>query len=209
VRQAEAQLIAANARLGVATSLLYPRIFLNAAGGIDGQGLGRDPVTWRGIWEVAPSLSWPLLDFGTVDATIAAQDQATRAQIANFQKVVLTAIAQVDNGLTNYDAQRRRLGNLGRAVAAAQRALALATERYNRGIIDFLNVMDAERSLCALQDQQAVSQDAAVASFVDVCQSLGGGWEGFPPPPPLAGPLPAVLASVRDVTGHSDKPLGK
>ena len=209
VRQAEAQLIAANARLGVATSLLYPRVFLSAAAGVQGQGLGKEPVEWRGIWDVAPAFSWPILDFGTMDAQVQARDQETRAAIANFQKVVLRAIAEVDNGLTSYDAQRRRLGNLGQAVTAAQRALTLANERYNRGIIDYLNVLDAERSLYGLQDEQAVSEDAAVADFVDVCQALGGGWEGFPPPPPLKGPLPALLASVRDVTGNSDKPLGK
>jgi NodT family efflux transporter outer membrane factor (OMF) lipoprotein len=209
VRQAEAQLIAANARLGLATSMLYPHVFLSAAGGIEGQGLGREPVAWRGIWDVAPAVSWPLLDFGSVDANIQAQDQATRGELANFQKVVLTAIAQVDNSLTTYDAERRRLGDLGQAVQAAQRALTLANQRYDRGIIDFLNVLDAERSLYALQDQQAIDQDAAIANFVDVCQSLGGGWEGFPPPPPLKAPLPAILATLRDATGNSDRPLGR
>lgn len=206
VRQAEAELIAANARLGEATSRLYPRIFLTAAGGLEGQGLGR-PTVWRGIWEVAPAMSWPLLDFGTTDAAIEARDQETRAQVANFQKVVLTAIAEVDNNLTSYDAERRRLENLGRAVNAAQHALDLANERYERGIIDFLNVLDAERSLYALQDQQAVSEDAAVSDFVDVCQSLGGGWQGWAPPPALKQPLPAILAAVRDATGNSDNPL--
>ena len=208
VRQAEAQLIAANARLDVATTFLYPRVFLTAAGGFQTQGLGREPVAYRGIWEAAPAISWPLLDFGTIDANIQAQGQATRAQAAAFQKVVLTAIAEVDNSLTTYDAQRRRLDNLGRAVAAARHALDLASQRYDRGIIDYLNVLDAERSLYALQDQQAVTEDAAVADFVTVCQTLGGGWEGFAPPPPLKGPLPAILATVRDATGHSDRPLG-
>ena len=209
VRQAEAQLIAANARLGVATSLLYPRVFLTAAGGFESQGFGREPVAFRGIWEAAPTINWPLLDFGTVDANIQVQNQATRAQAANFQKVVLSAIADVDNGLTNYDAERLRLENLGRAIVAAQRALDLATERYNRGIIDYLNVLDAQRSLYALQDQEAISEYVAVTDFVNVCQSLGGGWEGFPPPPPLKAPLPAILATVRDATGNSDRPLGK
>jgi NodT family efflux transporter outer membrane factor (OMF) lipoprotein len=207
VRQAEAQLIAANARLDVATTLLYPRFFLTAAGGFQSQGFGRDPVNFQGIWSAAPEVTWPLLDFGTVDANIQVQNQATRAQLASFQKVVLTAIAEVDNGLTTYDAQRRRLDNLGRAVVDAQRALDLATQRYNRGIIDYLNVLDAERSLYALQDEEALSENFAVADFVNVCQSLGGGWEGFPPPPPLKKPLPAILATIRDATGHSDRPI--
>jgi len=209
VRQAEAELIAANARLDVATSFLYPRVFLTAAAGFQSQGFGREPVVVRGIWEAAPGIAWPLLDFGTVDANIRAQNQATRAQAANFQKIVLTAIDEVDNQLTMYDAARRRLEDLGGAVAAAEQALNLATQRYDRGIIDYLNVLDAQRELYALQDEQAVSENAAVSGFVDVCQSLGGGWEGFPPPSPLKAPLPALLATVRDATGHSDRPLAR
>jgi len=207
VRQAEAQLIAANARLGIATAKLYPRIFMTGAIGLETQGVGTNPQVYRGLWEAAPAFSWPLLDFGTVDAAIQAQDQATRAQVASFRKVVLTAVAQVDNDLTTFQAESQRLASLGRAVVNAQRALDLATERYNRGIIDYLNVLDAQRALFALQDQQAVSEDLAVADFVNVCQSLGGGWEGFPPPHPLHRPLPAILAVIRDATGNSDHPL--
>jgi NodT family efflux transporter outer membrane factor (OMF) lipoprotein len=209
VRQAEAKLIATNARLDVATTFLYPRVFMTAAGGFQSQGFGREPVAYRGLWEAAPAISWPLLDFGTVDANIQAQDQATRAQSANFRKVVLSAIAEVDNSLTTYDAERLRLDSLGRAIADARRALDLATQRYDRGIIDYLNVLDAQRSLYALQDQQAVSENLAVADFVTVCQSLGGGWEGFPPPAPLKAPLPAIFATLRDATGNSDRPLLK
>jgi NodT family efflux transporter outer membrane factor (OMF) lipoprotein len=209
VRQAEAQLIAANARLDVATTFLYPRIFLTAAGGFESQGFGREPVEYRGLWQASPAISWPLLDFGSVDANIQAQNQATRAQAANFKKVVLSAIAEVDNGLTTYDGERIRLESLGRAIIDAQRALDLATQRYDRGIIDYLNVLDAQRSLFNLLDQRAVSENAAVSDFVNVCQSLGGGWEGFAPPKPLKAPLPALLATVRDATGNSDMPLAK
>jgi len=207
VRQAEAQLIAANARLDVATSLLYPRVFLTAATGFQSQGFGRDPVNFKGLWEAASTVQWPILDFGTVDAAIQAQNQATRAQAANFQKVVLTAIAEVDNWLTIYDADQRRLEDLSGAISDAQRALDLAGQRYDRGIIDYLNVLDAQRSLFTLQDAQAVSESQAVGDFVNLCQSLGGGWEGFRPPPPLKAPLPAILATVRDASGNSDRPL--
>ncbi len=207
VRQAEAQLVAANDRLGVATAMLYPRIMLTGAAGFQSQGFGQTPVVYKDLWEAAPSLTWPLLDFGSVDAHIQAENQATRAQAERFRKVVIEAVAQVDNNLTIYDAERRRLGSLERAVAVAQRALDLATQRYDRGIIDYLNVLDAQRTLFTLQDQHAASENQAVADFVDVCQSLGGGWEGFAPPPPLKHPLPAVLAAVRDLTGNSDHPL--
>jgi NodT family efflux transporter outer membrane factor (OMF) lipoprotein len=207
VRQAEAQLVAANARLGVATANLYPKLFLSAAAGEEGQGINRTPVDWRFIWTVGPTVQYPLLDFGLADARVQQQDQATREQLVNYRRTILTAIEQVDNALTGYDADRARLDHLDRAVAAARRAYDLANQRYERGIIDYLNVLDAERELFALQDQRAVSENAAVTDFVDVCQSLGGGWEGFPPPPPLKAPLPAVLATVRDATGNGARPL--
>ncbi len=81
---------------------------MTAAGGFESQGFGREPVTYRRLWEAATAISWPLLDFGTVDANIQAENHATRAQVSNFKKVVLDAVAEVDNGLTTYDAHRRR-----------------------------------------------------------------------------------------------------
>jgi NodT family efflux transporter outer membrane factor (OMF) lipoprotein len=207
VRQAEAQLVAANARLGVATANLYPKLLLSAAAGEEGQGLNRTPVDWRFIWTVGPTVDYPVLDFGLADARVQQQDQATREQLTHYRQTILVAIQQVDNALTGYDADRNRLNHLDRAVAAAQRAYDLANRRYKLGIIDYLNVLDAERELFALQDQRATSEQAAVGDFVTVCQSLGGGWQGFPPPPPLATPLPAVLATIRDASGNSDHPL--
>ncbi len=209
VRQAEAQLMAANARLGVATANLYPRILLSAAAGEEGQGLGRTPVDWRFIWTVGPTVQYPLLDFGTADARRQQADQATVEQLASYRGTILAAVQQVDDALTGYDADRGRSAALGRAVAAAQRSFDLATQRYDRGIIDYLNVIDSQRQLFALQDQYAQSQRAAVSDFVGVCQNLGGGWQGFPPPPPLRRPLPAVLATLGDATGQTAHPLDR
>jgi NodT family efflux transporter outer membrane factor (OMF) lipoprotein len=207
VRQAEAQLVAANARLGVATADLYPKLFLSAAAGEEGQGINRTPADWRFIWTVGPTVDYPVLDFGLADARVQQQDQATREQLTHYRQTILTAIEQVDNALTGYEADRHRLDHLDRAVAAAKRAYDLANRRYKLGIIDYLNVLDAERELFALQDERATSEEAAVGDFVTVCQSLGGGWQGFAPPPPLAAPLPAVLATIRDASGHGAKPL--
>ena len=209
VRQAEALVVAANARLGVATANLYPRLLLSAAAGAEGQGLGREPVDWRFIWTVGPTVQYPLLDFGTADARRIAAEQLTDERVADYRRTILSAVQQVDNALSQLSADGGRLAGLGRAIAAARRALDLATQRYDRGIIDYLNVLDAQRALFALLDQEAVGRQAAVGDFVSVCQSLGGGWQGFAPPPPLARPLPAVLATFSDATGHSARPLDR
>jgi NodT family efflux transporter outer membrane factor (OMF) lipoprotein len=202
VRVAESQLIAANARIGVATANLYPQIMLTAGLGYQGQGLGRTPVSWDSIWSVGPAVVWPLLDFGSFDSLVEAQDYHTRALAITYRKTVVSAVEEVDNGLSGYDAQRSRLNDLSRAVDAAQLAVTLATERYDRGLTDFLNVLDAQRQLYDLQDQYALSEDQTVTQFIAVCKALGGGWEGCPLPAPPRAPRPAIVAAAADAMNH-------
>jgi len=202
VRLAEQQLIAANAQIGVATANLYPQIFLTAGGGWQGQGLGRTPILWNGIWSVGPAVRWALFDFGTIDAAVNIEDYHTREMLWNYRKSVIAAVEEVDNALQNYDAERARLSELSQAVVVAQRALTVAKGRYERGIIDFLNVLDAQRQLFALQDQYALSQEQTVTQFIAVCKALGGGWEGSPLPPSPPIPRPAIIAAAADAMGH-------
>ena len=207
IREAESQLIAANARIGVATSYLYPQLLLTGGGGVQGQGLGRSPVNWMDIWSVGPAVRWQLLDFGIVDSLIQAQDYRTREMLLNYRRTIITAVQEVDNSLTNYDAERSRLADLSRAVDAGKQALDLAGKRYDRGLTDFLNVLDAQRQLFDLQDQYAVSEDETVTQFIAVCKALGGGWEGFPPPPNPRVPRPAIVAAVADALAPSNRPM--
>jgi NodT family efflux transporter outer membrane factor (OMF) lipoprotein len=209
IRQAESQLVAANARIGVATSLLYPQIVLTGGAGWQGQGLGREPVNWMDIWSVGPALRWPLLDFGSLDASIQAQDFRTQQMLLNYRRTIIAAIQEVDNALTNYDAERARLADLSRAVDAGRQAFDLASKRYDRGLTDFLNVLDAQRQLFDLQDQYAVSEDQTVTQFIAVCKALGGGWEGFAPPPPPRAPLPAIVAAGSDALSGPHGPLDR
>jgi NodT family efflux transporter outer membrane factor (OMF) lipoprotein len=209
IRQAENQLIAANARIGVATSQLYPQIVLTGGAGWQGQGLGREPVNWMDIWSVGPSVRWPLLDFGTLDSYIQQQDYHTQQMVLSYRRTIIAAVQDVDNALTNYDAERSRLADLNRAVDAGKQALDLATKRYDRGLTDFLNVLDAQRQLFDLQDQYALSEDQTVTQFIAVCKSLGGGWEGFAPPPPPRAPMPAIVAAGADALSQRPGPLDR
>jgi NodT family efflux transporter outer membrane factor (OMF) lipoprotein len=206
VRLAENQLIAANAQIGVATSALYPQIFLTAGAGWQGQGLGRTPVRWDDIWSVGPAVRWALFDFGTIDAAINVENFHTREMLWEYRKSVINAVQEVDSALQSYDAQRTRLSDLAGAQTAAERSLTLANGRYERGIIDFLNVLDAQRQLFILKDQYALSEDQTVTQFIAVCKALGGGWEGFAPPPAPRGPRPAIVAAVADALTPSRSP---
>jgi NodT family efflux transporter outer membrane factor (OMF) lipoprotein len=205
VLEAENQMIGANARIGVATANLYPQIFLTAGYGWQGQGLGRSPVKWNDVWSIGPAVRWALFDFGTLDAAIQTSNFQTREALWNYRKTVINAVREVDDALQNYDAERDRLASLSRALVSAQRAYTLAQQRYDRGIIDFLNVLDAQRQLFTLQDELAQSQEETATQFVALCKALGGGWEGFAPPPPPPPLRPAILA-VADDALHPARP---
>ncbi len=205
--QAEHQLIAANARIGVATANLYPQIFLTGGGGWQGQGLGVTPVRWDSIWSVGPAVKWAVFDFGTLDAAITVEDFHTREMLWAYRNTVINAVREVDDAMQNYAAQRQRSSDLTQAVAAAKDAAALAMQGYKAGFTDFLNVLDAQRQLLSLEDQLATAENETADQFIAVCKSLGGGWEGYGLPPPLPALRPALIAAGADALGRSSGPL--
>jgi outer membrane protein TolC len=119
----------------------------------------------------------------------------------------LSAVQQVDTALDAYTAQQDRLKNLGDAMVAAQRAVDLATERYNRGLTDYLNVVDAQRQFYDLQQQYATAQMTQAEQFVQLYKSLGGGWQSYQSVPAIRRPQPAILAAFRRVL-ESSEPKG-
>jgi NodT family efflux transporter outer membrane factor (OMF) lipoprotein len=200
VQVAERELAAATARIGVAAGSLFPSVAITASIGIEHQGWGATPDSLtQHIWSVGPGAAWPLLDFGALDAQLQVADLQTRAQLVNYKKVVQAAVQQVDTVLSAYVADEQSLQSLGAALTASQRAVTLANERYERGLTDFLNVVDAERAEYALEDQYAQAQVAVCEQFVALYRSLGGGWQNYQDVPPITKPLPAVVAAFREV----------
>jgi len=206
IRQAERQLAAETARIGIATADLFPRVAITGGFGLQGQGLGRTPTANSLIWSVGPTAVLPILDFGRIDSMIELEDLRTRELLFNYRRIVLNAVQEVDDAVSNYAAQRDQLSHLDTAIAASQRAVTLATGRYERGLIDFLNVLDAQRQLYDLEDQYTVAHESAVLQFVALYKALGGGWESYQSVPAIRTPLPAILAAGAYVTGHRPPP---
>jgi NodT family efflux transporter outer membrane factor (OMF) lipoprotein len=200
IQVAERELAASTARIGVAAGNLFPQVALSASVGLEHQGWGATPTSVsQHIWSVGPGAAWPLLDFGALDAQLQVANLQTRAQLTNYKKVIQAAVQQVDTVLSAYGAEQQSLTSLGLALAASERAVTLATERYNRGLTDFLNVVDAERAEYALEDQYIQTQVVACEQFVALYRSLGGGWQNYQDVPPIVKPLPAVVAAFREV----------
>ncbi len=202
IRQAERALAAATARIGVATADLFPAVIFTAGFGVQGGDPtgGTTKPAGNPIWSAGPGGYWPLLDFGRLDALIDIQELHAHELFVNYKKTILVAVEEVDEAIKQFRAQQQRLRELAVALEQSKRAVTLATARYERGLTDFLNVLDAERQEFMIEDQYSVAQEAVVIQYIALYKALGGGWELYEDLPPLKGVQPAVVATIRRLT---------
>jgi NodT family efflux transporter outer membrane factor (OMF) lipoprotein len=201
--EAERQLASATAQIGVATAALFPQVAITASGG---QQTSVSPFLISPIWSVGPAFAVPLLDFGRLDAAVEKADYRGRELLSAYKQTVLNAVREVDTAIDAYAAQQNRLRHLAEALTAARRALTLATERFERGLTDSLNVIDAQRQEYAIEEQYVLAQQGAAEEFVFLYKSLGGGWEDYQVFPPIRRPLPAAAAAVRSLIERGPAP---
>jgi outer membrane protein TolC len=179
---------AATARTGSAIADLFPRVAVTGALGGQGGGIG-------------PALYWQVLDFGTLDARIEVADYRAREALLRYKANVLGAVQEVDQAIAVYYAEQSRLNSLSRARGAGFEAVKLSSERYERGLTDFLNVLDAERQQLELEAQYVISRRMAGVQLVALYRALGGGWEPYQAVPPIRTPAPAIAAAARESSG--------
>jgi NodT family efflux transporter outer membrane factor (OMF) lipoprotein len=204
VQQAERQLAAATARIGVATADLFPSLAISGSIGAQRQQAPGLTTVGEHIWSAGPAAVWPLLDFGQLDAQVEIADLQTRALLVNYKRTIQQAVREVDSDMELYSAQQVSLGKLEMALLASQRAVTLANERYERGLTDFLNVVDAERQEYDIEEQYTAAQVAAAEGFVDLFRSLGGGWQKYQSLPPIHRPEPAIIAMFQRALSRDD-----
>jgi len=197
IREAERFLAAAVAEVGARTADLFPTLVLTGGGGAQGgQRSGSAvPITWIG--SVGPLINAPILDFGALDAKIEIADYRAHELAMVYKQTILVAVQQVDEANTAYRAFRLSLRSLDTAIDAARQATSVSSERYDRGLTDFLNVLDAERQQFALEQQRAEVVRLAGDSFIALYKALGGGWPPDEIIPPVRHPDPAAIAAVK------------
>ena len=177
VRRAERQLAADTAVIGVATAELFPKFSLLGTGGLQSLSAGDWFTGGSKYWTAGPTVRWRLIDFGHVRSQIRAANAHAEQTLAAYEKTVLVAFADVENALVASANEQVRQAALAEAVAANRRALELANELYTKGLGNFMNVLDAERSLYQTADQLADSERAVADNLVALYKALGGGWE--------------------------------
>ncbi len=177
IRFAERVVAAQNARIGVVTADLYPKFFLAGTIGIESIDSG-DLLDWSSrIWSIGPRATWKIFDAGSIRQNIEVQNARQEQALIQYQATVLDAQEEVENALVAYAKEQRRRDSLEKAATAAQRAELLARDKYQAGLVNFNNVLDAQRSLLLLQNELNQSTGTATTNLVRLYKSLGGGWE--------------------------------
>ena len=177
IRQAEAQLHAATADIGVAVANFYPSVTLSGSVGLQSlQPWQMFNLNARN-YAAGPGITIPIFEGGQLKATLVLRKAQQQEAAIVYQKTVLGAWHEVDNALTAYRTEQVRRERLAQAVAQNQRALALAQSRYQEGVADFLQVLTAQQNLLSTQQQFALATTNVSANLVAVYKALGGGWE--------------------------------
>ena len=189
IRQAEANLHAAVANIGVAQADFYPRITLSGSFALQATEV-RNLFGWdAATYSFGPNLSIPIFEGGRLSRTLELRQQQQQEAALNYQKTVLQAFHDVDNALIAYRAEQLRRDQLAAQVADSRRALGLATDRFKQGVSDYLEVLTAQRTVLAAEQSLADSTTTISTNLVALYKALGGGWEpDLPEQPPPAAP---------------------
>ncbi len=176
IRQAEQQLIAANALIGVAKAAFFPSISLTGFFGTastDLSDLFKGPSQ---TWQFAGQLLQPIFTGGRLEGQLQVAEAVQQQALLNYQQVIQNAFAEVDDSLIAVSKLREQLKDEVAQVNALQRYLDLATLRYNNGYSDYLTVVDADRNLYTAQLQYVQDQGVLLVALVNLYKALGGGW---------------------------------
>jgi outer membrane protein, multidrug efflux system len=177
VQQAERQLAAATANIGVARADLFPKFSLTGVAGFQSISASDWFTAGSRFWSIGPTVQWKIFDAGQVRANIKVQNARQQQALAAYEKTVLTAFEDVEDNLVAYANEQNRRRSLEDAVASSRKSLALADKLYANGLTDFVNVLEAERSLYQAQDALVQSDRTVSTDVVALYKSLGGGWE--------------------------------
>ncbi len=176
LRRAERELASQTARIGVATADLYPRLSLLGSIGLDARTAARWMTGDALAWSIGPSIRWNLFDGGAIRSNVRLQEALSQELLARYEEAVLLAVEDVENALASYTQEYARLEELRKSSDAATRTVELVQVLYRTGLVDFLNVLDAERAQFEEQDARAESRGRVAKNLVSIYRALGGGW---------------------------------
>ena len=177
IRQAEAQLHAAAAQIGVATADLFPKFSLTGTLSWQTNLLNAWWAAASRTYSFGPSVTWPIFQGGEIVSNIRVQEALTDQAFITYRKTVLCAFQDVENALIAFTKEQEHYKSLKDSVAANTVAADLSLKLYREGLLEFLNVLVAERSLFAAENALVQSNCNITTDLIALYKALGGGWE--------------------------------
>ena len=177
ILQAEQQLVAANAQIGVAKADFFPRISLTAIGGYQSSALSRLFTGPAGLWTFGASALQPVFEGGRIRNNVAFAEARTQEATLVYQRTVQQAFRDVSDALVSYRKSREVRIEQQKLTTAAEDATRLSNMRYRGGAASYLEVLDSETRFFDAQLNLAQAQLRELQSLVQIYRSLGGGWQ--------------------------------
>lgn len=179
VRRAERLFASKSAKVDVAKAELYPKIALTGSIGLEAISTA-DLFKWASrVWRIASPISWKVFDAGLIRKGIEVAEARKEEALYQYYSVLLEAIEEVENSIVAYTKELQRMEHLRTASLSAEESNSLARNRYEAGITDFINLLDAERSLLGIQDELIQSNGKALTNLISLYKALGGGWRYY------------------------------
>ncbi len=176
MRQAERNLAAASARIGVATAELYPNITLTGSADLVSTSL-KTLLRWSSRqYSIAGAVNWPLLDGGKAHADIGAAKEAYAQALLAYQNALISALRDVEDALSRSAADQTQGQSLARSLQSAVNAETVAKQQYSVGLVDYSDVLSAQAAVLTAQDQIAQNDAALSRDVASLYKALGGGW---------------------------------
>ena len=176
IRAAERQLAAQHARVGVAEADLYPRFALNGNFALLSNESGDVFESGSRAYGFGPAFRWNLFSAGLVRSQIDIEESRTREALLKYENAVLEAVEEVETSMSGIANERDRLQSLKLGSASAKETVSLVKDNYSKGLVDFQNVLDAERTATRIEDSYAVSQGLLAQAYIALYSALGGGY---------------------------------
>jgi NodT family efflux transporter outer membrane factor (OMF) lipoprotein len=175
VKSAERNLAAETARIGVAKSLWYPKLFINGGVGMESSKFSKLFDSDSFYASIGPSVSWPFFQGGNVYAQVRAAEARVEEACLAYELAIQNAYGEVRNAYSAYTQEYHRYQALKAAVKAASDAVSISNDLYKNGLKDFNNVLDAQRSRLQLEEEYVVSRGQITLNLIELYRALGGG----------------------------------
>ena len=177
IAAAQLAMIASNARIGVAKSAMFPALALTGSGGGESASLS-DVFKWSSrSWVLGALMSMPILDGGRNKANIARSEAVLEESVASYRQSVLVAFAEVEDNLAGLRILAGQAEQIDAAVVSARRSADLAQKLYDAGRSSYLDLLDAQRNLSAVERNAVLLRGDRAVTTVALIRSLGGGWQ--------------------------------